>query len=163
MPNRMADKLSEIRRKIYRRLPGWMKSHDFEVFVSSLGLLSGVPIIFGGVKPQSVDALLPHQVVFLWGLTLVLGCGTVLLGIFQGSRRIYPDKIFWMRIEALGLTALAYFCYIYTVCILGFNFSGGWSAAMIILGFGLTCHVREAAILIEAEEYRVTVGLKGRR
>jgi hypothetical protein len=67
-----------------------------------------------------------------------------------------------MRVEALGLTALAYYCYLYTVCIIGFNFASGRSASMIILAFGVTCHIREAAVMTEIDEYRRTLGLEER-
>jgi hypothetical protein len=158
MPTRRA----RLRRRIYRKLPNWLKKHDFEVFASVLGMFSGLPVLLGKVDPQSVEALLPGPVVFAWGLTLVFGCLCVLIGVFQGSRRTYPKRIFWMRVEALGLTALAYYCYIYAVCILGFNFTNGYPAAMLILTFGGVCHVREATIHMEIEEYRASLGLRER-
>ncbi len=158
MPTRRA----KLRRKIYAKLPNWMKNHDFEVFVSFLGLVSGIPIVTGQVTPTSVTAILPEIVVNIWGWVLIIGCCAVLGGIVQGSRFTYPRRAFWMRVEALGLTALAYYCYIYSICILGYNLTGGWVSAMFILGFGATSHVREATIQIQLEQYRLTLGLQER-
>lgn len=124
-----------------------------------LGLISGVPLIFHKVDAQSVEAVMPPIFVFIWGWILVFGCGAILVGVFQGSRKTFPDRIFWMRVEAIGLTALAYYCYIYTICILGLNHLGAWSAAIIILAFGGTCHIREAAVHQEIYEYQVGLGL----
>lgn len=158
MPTRRA----RLRRKIYRKLPRWLKNYDFEVFASSLGVLGGLPLMFGQVKPSSVDALLPHTVVQVWGAVLTFGCLAVFLGIYHSSRKHYPDKIFWMRVEAVGLTALAYFCYLYVLCLLLVAFQSAWVGIMIILAFGATCHVREATINIELEQYRLSLGLEER-
>lgn len=156
MPTRRA----RLRRRIYRRLPRWMKEHDFEVFAAFLGIAAGLPILLGEVQPASPETLLPRAVVFIWALVMVAGCSAVLVGVITASRLVYPERIFWMRVEALGLTALAYFCYIYSVCVLGTSITTGWSAGMIIFAFGGVCHVREVAIQVELEEYRKSLGLK---
>lgn len=143
-------------------MPIWLQKHDFEVFVAFLGLISGVPFVLHKVQAKSVEAVLPEPVVRTWGLVLVLGCAAILLGVFQSSRKAYPNRILWMRVEALGLTALAYYCYIYTCCIVAFNGFDAWPAAMIILAFGGTCHLREASVHQEIYEYRVDLGLQGR-
>ena len=157
MPHR---RRSRIRRAIYRRVPKWLKRHDFEVFAACLGILGGLPLVLGQVRPKSVEDVLPRAIVFGWGLILVLGCIAVLTGIIAASRTVFPQRAFWMRVEAMGLTALAYFSYMYLLCILAVSPSTGWVAAMLILTFGLVCHVRQATIQLEIEDYRLSLGLR---
>lgn len=151
-----------MRRKVYSRLPTWLKKHDFELFAAVLSVMGGLPLVFGQVEAGSVDALLPRPLVFVWGLVLVLGGLSVIVGVVVGVRKKYPDRAFWMRLEAVGLTGLAYFCYLYAVCIWGVAPSGAWLGSLIILAFGVTCHVREAAVLMKLEDYRLGLGLEER-
>ena len=156
MPTRRA----RLRRRIYHKLPKWLKRHDFEVLAAILSIFGGLPILFGQVEPASPEELLPPIVVYTWASVLVLGGISILVGITVGVRAVFPERVFWMRVEALGLTALAYFSYIYIVCILVVSAKTGWPAAMLILAFGGICHVRSAAINIELEEYRRNLGLE---
>lgn len=158
MPTRRA----RLRRRVYRRLPEWIRRNDFEVFTASLGLLSGIPLMLGKYEPYSIEQQLPRLIVMVWGLVLTLGCTLTLIGVIMGARTVFPKRVFWMRVEALGLTALAYFCYLYAICLFGVAFSQGGLAATFILGFGGVCHVRQASIQLELEEYRRTLGLSGK-
>lgn len=158
MPTRRA----RLRRKIYAKLPRWLKRHDFEAFAAVLSIVGGLPILFGQVEPASPEAILPAVIVYAWATILVLGGVAVLVGIVMGSRHVHPERVFWMRVEALGLTALAYFSYIYMVCILAVSAKTGWPAAMIILAFGSVCHVREVAIQMELEQFRRNLSLEER-
>lgn len=156
MPTRRA----RLRRRIYNRLPRWLKRHDFEVLAAILCIAGGLPILFGQVQPASPEQLLPQVVVLAWAFTLVAGGVCILIGIMVGVQKLFPARVFWMRVEALGLTALAYASYIYMICILGVSAQTGWVAGMITLAFGGICHVRSAAINIELEAYRRDLGLE---
>lgn len=151
---------ARFRRRVYRRLPRWLRDHDFEVFAAGLGIFGGIPLLLGKIDPKSAEDLLPYPLVFLWGLNLVVGGAAVLVGVLMGSTRNYPDKAFWMRVEAIGLTAIAYFCYIYTLCLWFGAFRSGWLASIIILCFGIVSHVREAGVHMDLEEYRRHLGLR---
>lgn len=150
---------ARFRRRVYGRLPLWLREHDFEIFTACLAIIGGAPLVLGQIEPTSAEALLPYPVVFLWGLTLVLGGLTVLLGLIRTSQEAFPQRAFWMRVEALGLAAMAYFCYVYVVVLLVNSWRTSWLAAMIILSLGIVCHVRETSILIKLEEYRSSLGL----
>lgn len=158
MPTRRA----RMRRRIYALLPIWLKNHDFEVFAAVLGIIGGFPILLGSVEPASPEELLPRPVVLLWALTLVLGCFTILIALIFGSRVQYPKKMFWARMEALGLSSIAYFCYIYCLSIMAVAPSAGWTAAIIVLAFGGVSHIRHASILDDIENYRRSLGLRGK-
>lgn len=158
MPTRRA----RIRRRVYAMLPEWLKNHDFEVFAAVLGVFAGFPILLGQVQPSSPEDLLPRPVVFLWALTLVLGGMTILVALIFSSRVNFPARVFWMRMEALGLTAVAYFCYVYAICIMTIAIRSGWPAALLVLAFGCVSHVREASIHDELETYRKSLGLRGK-
>lgn len=158
MPTRRA----RVRRHIYALLPQWLKRHDFELFAASLSIMAGVPILMGQVEPTSPEAVLPRPLVMVWAVVLVVGGILVITGVVVGNKHVYPSKMVWARTEALGLTALAYFCYLYSLCIISVASETGWSGALFIFGFGVVCHIREVAIQMELEEYRRGLGLRDR-
>lgn len=150
---------ARLRRKVYAKLPQWLKSHDFEVFSATLAILGGLPLVLGQVKPGSPEELLPQALIIVWGLVLTLGGCLTLVGVVLSSYRPYPDRAFWMRMEALGLTSLAYFCYLYDLCLWVVNFRATWTASAIILAFGVICHVRRVSVIMELEGFRWGLGL----
>jgi hypothetical protein len=152
---------ARLRRKIYAKLPRWLKSHDFELFAAFLSILGGLPLVLGQVEPTSVDALLPPLLVLVWGIILVQGGILVILGVIKSSHTVYPARAFWIRIEGLGLSSLSWFCYLYAVCILAYTIKAGWLSAMVVLVFGFICHVRQMALQTKLEEYRMNLGLEG--
>lgn len=158
MPTRRA----RLRRRIYAILPAWLKNHDFEVFAAVLGIFAGAPILFGQVEPASPEELLPWPIVYMWALTLVVGCILILVALVAGSKVEYPKKMFWARMEAWGLSAIAYFCYIYFLCIMIIAASSGWTAGIIVLAFGCISHIRHASIHDDLENYRRSLGLTGK-
>lgn len=155
MPTRRA----RLRRRVYQALPDWMKSHDFEVFSAILAVLGGLPLMVGQVDPGSAQALLPDVILRVWGGVLTMGGLLTLVGVIASSYRKYPDKAFWMRMEALGLTSLAYFCYLYDVCLWAVSLERTWTISAIVLAFGLVCHIRRAGIIMELEDFRWGIGL----
>lgn len=158
----MTTRRARLRRKIYAKLPRWLKRHDFELFAAILSIVGGIPILLGQVDPSSPEDILPRPLVLVWASVLVIGGFSILVGVLLGSYRVFPERIFWMRVEAFGLTALAYFCYLYTFSILLVAIEGGWTAAAIIFALGAVSHVREVAIQMELEDYRRNLGLEER-
>ncbi len=100
----------------------------------------------------------------LWGLALVLGPVAVMTGIAKSwNEARLSEYVFWERIQAWGLSALAYAAYIYAVLLLISGGSGAVVAAFFVLELGLTCHVRELTIQLRLAEIRLELGLDARR
>jgi hypothetical protein len=149
-----------LRRRVFYKLPKWIRLHSFEVFLSGLCALSAIPLLLGETSAQSVEAILPRWIVFCWALTLLWGPVLTVSGLYMGIRLSYPDRLFWQRLEAWGLSMLAYVGYLYSLCIFLFLGVDSLVAAAIILGFGMTCHFRVLAILVGIYEFLEGIGAK---
>lgn len=152
---------TRIRRWVLSHTPEWLREHSFEIFVSLLCLFAGIPLIFGRVDPRSLEAALPTPLVLVWGLILTLGPIAMLSGVIGANRGNKPleERVFYARIEAWGLSALAYASYIYAGAILSQLSGAGWVASMLVIAFGGTCHIREIDIQLRITEIRAGVGL----
>lgn len=151
---------TRMRRWVYNHVPRWLRKNDFEVFAALLSFVGGLPLLLGQIQSKSLEDSLPEFFVRVWGATLCNGAVLIALGLFMASRKdVRSDSIFWERIEALGLTALAYMSYIYAAVILVASPTTGWLVAMLVLGYGLTCHSREIVIQLKIVDYRAEVGL----
>lgn len=158
MPNRIRNK---IRRWIYNHLPKWMKTRDFEVFAAILCIVAGLPMLFGKVESRSLESQLPTILVYLWASALVAGGVCILVGIIKSARDwAHPsDFILWRRVEAYGLTMLAYMAYILVLAAMLTDWQHVFSSVMLILVFAFTCHSREIAVQLEIVDYRMALGL----
>lgn len=154
-------KRTKVRRWVRKHIPTWLVLYDFEIFVALLCLLAGVPYLLGEVDPASLEAKLPKELVTVWGFILTIGPLAILIGIFKHYRAVrIEDRVFWCRIEAWGLSALAYSAYIYASAILLNLPTQGWIAAMLVYAFGAVCHVREIDLQLQVVETRAKMGLQ---
>jgi hypothetical protein len=127
-------------RWLLRHVPQGILARPFEMWISVLCIIGGVPLVAGVPAPSSVDALLPGWMVRWWGTMLIVGALLVAAGLFRP--RSHPERL---GHSLLGPAAVTYALSIVTVV--------GWSgalAAAIIFGFGLACLTR-AAVLAAAE------------
>lgn len=153
------NRLQRMRRTIYRRIPKWIRQHDFEVLVAVLCLSAGIPLLISDeVDASSVNATLPTSLVLLWSIILALAPIVVLLGLWQSSRRTMAESTLWMRIEAWGLRALAYVGYLYWFAILLVHHLDAFPATQIVLIFAATCHSRATGQVIKVEDYLADLG-----
>lgn len=148
-----------FRRKVFYALPMWARENSFETFMSILCIFAAAPLIGGQVEADSVEATLPYFIVATWGVALAVGPVLTIFGLVMQARTRYPRRIFFQRLEAWGLSMLAYVGYLYSLAIFLLNPSGGFVAAMIILGFGLTCHFRELAVMIQIADFLEGIGV----
>lgn len=153
-----------MRRRVNSMIPEWLSFNAFEIFVSILCLGSGIPLVAGQIESQSLEARLPGLLVQAWGLALVLGPLALILGIYKSwNEAQLTEYIFWERIQAWGLSALAYAAYIYAVLLLVSGGTGAILAAFFVLEFALTCHIRELTIQLRLVDIRLELGLDARR
>lgn len=162
MPNRWDRRL---RRRIYRYIPAWFVNNDFEVFTAVLCFLAGVPLLFTEVVgAQSLEAALPWAVVKAWAFILATAPIGIFLGIYRAEGKPIAEVTFWMRLEALGLRALAYAAYIYAIVVVGYSGpQKALPAIALILIFALTCHTRAATVVLKVEDYLFNIGVHSGR
>lgn len=158
----MSSRRAKVRRKVYNRIPMWFRKNDFEIFTSLLSFSAGLPIVLGRVEPTALEATLPTLLVTAWAWILLMSPIMVITGLYKRSKRPVAEGVFWIRVEAIGLTALAYSSYIYTIAILTISPVQGWAACMMILAFGFTCHTRELGLQVKIADLLLGLGVDER-
>jgi hypothetical protein len=152
--------LRRVRRRIYSRIPEWVRRNDFQLFAAFLCASAGVPLLVTHhVEASSIDATLPYGLVKAWSAMLVLAPACIAVGLAKAANRPISEVTFWLRLEAYGLRALAYASYVYAVCIVVVNGFTVAPALSIILAFALTCHSRSTAVTIRVEDYLDHLGV----
>lgn len=105
------------------------------VFILALSVFSGATSLALEAAPQSLEYVLPQWAVIFWGVMLVLGSATTLLGMaFQTINGIVLEQI---GSVAVGATTIFYSG-------IAFWFAGvdALSSVGIILAWGLACLIR---------------------
>jgi hypothetical protein len=101
----------------------------FEVYFVVFIIAGGLPLLIGGPAPRSLDVLVDQFWQYLWGLELVVGGTTKLVGIFRGRVQL--------RIAGLRLMGWASVAYVTAIAT---SLTPGSPAAMgYIGGFGVAC------------------------
>lgn len=113
-------------RLLLRRLSD---AHPFEVFIPFLCVLAGVPLLFSGPAPGTIEESLPKFLITLWGIELAAGGMLTIGGLVAGSRRV----------EKFGLSLLAAAATVYALVLLVTSWPVAIVSAAIVLGFGVTC------------------------
>jgi len=155
----MPTRRNRIRRRVYRLIPDWYRKNDFEIFASLLCFFAGIPLLLGDIRPASLEATLPIWVVIVWAYVISFSPALIIIGLLKRGSRSISESIFWIRVEAMGLTALAYSSYIYSIAIVTSNVGMGWPAAMLIVAFGLTCHTRELGLQVRIGDFLLGLGI----
>lgn len=111
--------------------------HPFELFLLALAFASGLPALIGATpEPGSIEAALPSWGAFLWSLTLVVGSGSALVGIYL------RDRATGLIVEQLGLAFVGVAAVVYSGIILYVIGVGALFSAGITFAFGVSCLVR---------------------
>lgn len=153
------NRLQLLRRRIYARVPEWVRRNDFELFTATLCFTAGLPLLLTHtVEATSIEATLPGPLVTAWAVLLTLAPFAIGTGLFMRYKRTMAEATFWMRVEAWGLRALAYVAYVYAVAISLANGATTLPATMIVLIFAATCHSRATDVTIQVEDYLTTLG-----
>lgn len=105
------------------------------VFILSLCVITGLPMLFLHLEPGSISALIPHWAAFVWGFCLVFGAGLTLAGMSK-------DSIEGILAEQIGSVVVGCATVFYSAtAIFAVGVSALWAAA-IMLGWGLSCFWR---------------------
>jgi hypothetical protein len=98
--------------KIWRRIFYSIVLTSVEFFLALICLFAGIPVLLDpftlSLVPASITHLLPIWMVDLWGLQLVLGGVTTMVGIARGD----------FRIEQIGVMLLLGAAFVYTFALM---------------------------------------------
>ena len=98
--------------------------HPDELFLLGLCLVSGITIVFGDVpEPDSIEAALPRWASIGWGIFLLLGPLTTLVGIFWPGKRVTDGLI----VEQVGQVTTGMIAIFYAVVLI----IAAWPAAVV--------------------------------
>lgn len=111
------------------------------VFILALSVFSGLTALALKVAPKSLEALLPHWGLILWGATLTLGSAITLIGMaFQSLNGIITEQIGSVMVGAATVfySGIALF-------IVG---TSSIQNVGIVLAWGLSCFIRWAQLQV---------------
>lgn len=127
--------------------------NSFELYLLFLGLISGLPLLWGGgPPPMSAAALLSPVELKVWACLLVGGCGVALVGVWwtwwawlaRFNSGIRPSLATGLLLEQVGMVSVAVGTMIFAYAIVAVG--GSPLLAGIVLGFGLACATRAVRI-----------------
>lgn len=105
------------------------------IFILALSVFSGATALALQAAPQSLEALLPRWAVVAWGVLLVVGSATTLLGMaFQTINGIVTEQVGSVMVAATTI--------FYSTVAIWFAGPDVLSSVGIILAWGVACLVR---------------------
>lgn len=119
----------------------------FEQFFLVLGVVYGLPMVFGAPAPQATEHLLSPLLVHVWATFLAGGCLTALIGTHWeqlghlANRRTRNDTS--LLLERLGLVAAGVGTLIYAIGLVLIGFPG-----FLAFAYGLACFWRAGQITL---------------
>lgn len=125
--------------------------NPFQVYLLTLGCWGALTVISPGEAASgSIEKVLHEPFETLWGLTLLAGCGSTLLGMFwQGDART------GLVIKRAGLMILVYPVIIFAFVVWVISGWGGTIVAMTLIGFAFS-----AALQARKVSRRINVAIK---
>jgi len=124
------------------------------VFILMTCVISGIPLLLGRSTPGSINSQLDRPQVITWGLLLVLGAGTTLIGMFR-------QTVNGVVLEQIGSVSVGGACWIYAGAIAAQVGLAGAVPGLLIFGFGFACfwrwgqlqtHLRDAERLAQVRK-----------
>ena len=132
-----------IRIWLITRMPAGLLWHPFEWFVAVLCVISGTASLVWRVDSASLDALLPHPFLKVWGAALLIGAVALMRGL-SSIHAVSADRYVVTRVPAyrLGLRLLGLAVSVYIAALVGY---AGWSgviASVVPAAFVAMCGIR---------------------
>jgi len=138
-----APRREQARLWLIDHLPAGLLWHPAEWFLALLCALSGVLSLFTPVETRSLEALLPHPFLRVWGVLLVVGAIALASGL-ASIRHLEQDRYVVTRVPAyrLGLRLLGLSTTVYIGAIILYAGWAGLAASIIPAAFVAMCGVR---------------------
>lgn len=112
--------------------------HPFQRYLLALAVVGSAPLAIGEPTSGSVDESLPTPIVIGWGVMLMLGATTALVGVYWPLREPITPRSFVMALflERLGLSLVWPTALVYAAIVVLMTGWEGVLAGAIIAGFG---------------------------
>lgn len=118
--------------------------YPFECFASILGLLLGITLILGSIRPESLFTLLPPLALLAYAVGSLAGAGTIFAGLV--TRHKNPVLM------AVGLRLIALLIGLYGVGVIAYSgWAQGGMAAIFFIGIALLAAFRSIYLRTNAE------------
>ena len=115
-------------------VPFALIEHPFAVFNALWGLLAGIPILAGVVKPGSVTDLLPRGFVLIWTSMMVLAALSIIWGMLRAR---------YSTTMARGLQLMGIVWSVWAVAVLAAQgFVQGIPGALLLTFLAILCFLR---------------------
>jgi hypothetical protein len=112
--------------------------HPFQVYMLTISIITGVPILFGNIGAGSMAREIPFWLAFCWGLALFLGSAVALIGCYW-----HRDYATALALERAGLGFVGLAAVVYAVVIMFAAGSSSPPSRIIPIGiigaYGFSC------------------------
>ncbi len=143
--------LKRRRRAAYRRgavryaAPFYAGRHPFQLFLLALSFNAGVPLVLSLGMNTGTAAATPALSAFIWGLMLVGGSVTALVGTYWPA-----DVVTRLTLERIGLSAVGYGALLYgSISAIETPEVSNLLSVLVLLFFAAVCLVRGDDIATE--------------
>jgi hypothetical protein len=123
------------------KMPFALVENPFELFISFLCCVVGIPYTFGVISQGAIETRLPTIVVQVWGGSLLVGGFLVTIGLLLRNRYI----------ERAGLWLLSTSAFVYAMVVATEIGKPAAFTVAITIGFGVACISR--LMLLTVAEY----------
>lgn len=111
------------------------RRHPHQVLVAALLVVSGLPILFGGARPGSLQESLPAPLLYLWASVAVIGGAMVVSAAVVGP-------VAALYLELIADVPLSIVCFAYSISVAMVGGSRAIVAASIVTAAAVAFLVR---------------------
>ena len=129
--------------------------HPFQIYLLTLCVITGLPVVLGIATPASIEESLPEWLVFLWSLCLLIGSAVALIGVYWPRSLATALTTERIGLALVGTAALVYGPFVWFR--LGLD---GLLAGAIIMAFGGSCikRARDLGYIIQTATHTARNG-----
>lgn len=124
------------------------RRHPYQVFTAALLMVGGLPILFGGPRPGSINVYLPTLLVYVWASVIVAGGATLV------AAAVVRSQVTALYLERVAHTPIAVMCVVYAGSVVALVGWRGAFAAGLVLGIAVAAVVRAGQVSRTIRELR---------
>lgn len=131
-----------LRERIVCRAPLVLLTSAHQVFLSTLVLITCIPMVFGVIRPDTIHSQVAHWQAECWAWTLLAGSVLTLIGSCTYRPHIERVGVVWQGVPTLFYSA---------AILTGPGFKTGGLSAAIFFGYATLCFWRAFKISSSSE------------
>lgn len=116
------------------------RRHPYQVFVSVLLVLGGLPILGGGPRPGSINEVLPPLLVYVWAVVIVAG------GALLVAAALVTSPVTALYLERIAHSPIALMCAVYAGSLMSLVGLRAAFSAGIVAGIAVAAVVRAVQV-----------------